>query len=97
MNNLTEVIKFTRGPGKYKYTAYLKSGKKVNFGDSNYQHYKDSVPRSLGGGLWSHKNHLDPERRRLYRLRHGGIVTKSGESACKIKYSACWFSYNYLW
>jgi len=88
---------FSIGPGKYKYSAHLKNGKIVNFGHKDYQQYKDSVPVRMGGGLWSHKNHLDPERRRRYRLRHGGIMTKNNQHACKIKYSACWFSYNYLW
>lgn len=91
------VDKFVLGPGKYKYTAILKTGKRVNFGHRDYQQYKDSVPVSKGGGKWKHKNHNDSVRRSSYRARHGGIITKSGKYAHQVKYSPAWFSYYYLW
>ena len=69
-----------------KYTAVVyKDRKKIgtyNFGDKRYQHYKDLVSNT-----YEHLNHNDPERRRLYRLRH-----KEGEFP-----SSAWFSYNLLW
>lgn len=89
--------RFVRGPGKYKYTAILPDGKRVNFGHRDYQHYRDSVPRSMGGGLWSSKDHGNQSRRENYRRRHSGVRTKSGERAYLKKYSPSWFSYHYLW
>ncbi len=84
-------IKFQKGPKGKKYTAILPDGSKVYFGDSDYEQYKDSVPKNLGGNLWAHKNHLDPERRRLYRIRH------KAQGHYKVKYSPAWFSYYFLW
>jgi len=90
-------VKFVKGPSKYKYTAILKDGRRVNFGHRDYQHYKDSVPKRLGGKLWSHNDHNDKERRQRYRRRHEAIKTKSGKPAYKVKYSPSWFSYHFLW
>lgn len=59
--------------------------KKVPFGDIRYQHYFDAVPLKL----YSHLNHNDPNRRRLYRLRHKGEEKK--------KFSSGYFSFRYLW
>lgn len=84
-------VKFILGPNKYKYTAILPNGTKVNFGDKNYEHFKDSVPKELGGGIWSFKDHNDKSRRDNYIKRH------SAEGYHKVKYSPAWFSYNYLW
>lgn len=81
------MIKFTVGPGKFKYQALLPNGKKVNFGDKNYQQFHDKVPL----GLYSHLDHNDPVRRKAYRARH------SAQGYHLIKYSPSWFSYNYLW
>lgn len=97
MGELDEVVKFIRGSGKYKYTAHLKNGKKVNFGHRDYQQFKDIVPISKGGGLWRHKDHEDSKRRENYRKRHGGVRTKTGGKAYQVKYSPSWFSYHYLW
>lgn len=91
---------FEKGPGRYKYTAFIpknKSYKKVNFGHKDYEHFKDSVPKSLGGGIWSHKDHSDKKRRENYRARHSGILNKEGNPAYKDRYSPSWFSYHYLW
>lgn len=88
---------FVKGPGKYKYTAVLPDGKRVNFGHRDYQQYRDSVPRRLGGGLWSSKDHGDRKRRDSYRKRHGGVRTSTGAKAVMKKYSPAWFSYHYLW
>jgi len=94
---LPKGIKFQKGPGKKKYTAILPNGKRVHFGDRDYQQYKDSVPKRLGGGLWSSKDHLDPERRRNYRKRHGEMRCKDGEKCISKRYSPAWFSYYFLW
>lgn len=90
-------IRFTKGPGKKKYRAHLPNGRTTDFGHRDYQHYKDSVPKSQGGGLWSHKDHKDPDRRRNYRARHGGVLLKNGKRAIDTKYSPAWFSYYFLW
>lgn len=99
MKKLKPGIKFIKGSGFKKYTAIIpistdknkKKFIKVSFGDQRYEHYKDIVPKNLGGGLWSHKNHYDKERRKRYRIRHGatGYYLK--------EYSPAWFSYYFLW
>ena len=94
---LQKGIIFKKGVGTKKYTAILPSGKKVHFGHSDYEHYKDSVPKKLGGGIWSHKNHLDPQRRKNYRKRHGGMMCKDGTKCISKRYSPAWFSYYFLW
>jgi len=90
-------IRFVKGKGKHKYTAILPNGKKVSFGHKDYQHYKDSVPKNKGGGLWTHKNHMDKARRKSYRARHGGLYCKNGRKCITVKYSPAWFSYYFLW
>lgn len=89
--------RFVPGPGRYKYTAVLPSGKRVHFGHRQYQHYRDAVPRSMGGGRYARLNHVDKARRRNYRARHAGVRTKSGRRAYTVRYSPSWFSYHFLW
>jgi len=93
MPSLPRGIRFIEGPGAKKYTAILPNGKKVNFGDRNYEQYEDSVPIALGGGLWSHKDHKDPIRRKNYRTRHGGMRCKNGDQCIAREYTPAWFSY----
>lgn len=95
--SLPKGTKFEKGPGRYKYTAILPDGKRVNFGHRDYQHFRDRVPKNKGGKLWSHKDHNDKERMENYRARHRGILSKSGTPAYKKKYSPSWFSYHFLW
>lgn len=90
-------IRFEKGPRCSKYTAILPDGKRVNFGHKSYQQFKDSVPKSKGGGLWSHKDHGDPIRRDNYRQRHGSRKNPQGKLYKDIKYSPEWFSYYFLW
>jgi len=97
MPDLSGVDHFERGSYPSKYVAILKDGKRVKFGHQDYEQYKDSVPKNMGGGKWSHKDHGDSTRRASYRRRHQGVQTKSGRPAYKVKYSPSWFSYNYLW
>lgn len=94
---MVKVVEFVRGRGNHKYTAILSDGKRVSFGDKRYQHYKDRVPKKLGGGKWSHKDHLDAKRRKNYRDRHGGMRNSQGKRYVDIKYTPAWFSYRYLW
>ncbi len=89
--SLPDGIRFVKGPNGKKYTAIMPDGRRVNFGASGYEQYKDSIPKNLGGQLWAHKNHLDETRRKSYRARHGA------QGYYKIKYTPAWFSYYFLW
>lgn len=95
--SLPKSIRFHLGPKDKKYTAILPNGKLVHFGHKSYQQYKDQVPKKLGGGLWTSKNHLDPVRRKNYRSRHSGIMCKDGSRCIDTRYSPAWFSYYFLW
>jgi hypothetical protein len=84
-----EFLGFEKSRNKYKkYDAILYKNnryKRVPFGASSYQQYKDTT----GLGLYTKLNHNDKERRRLYRLRHAGEQ--------KNLYSSGYFSWYYLW
>lgn len=95
--SLPRGTKFEKGPGRYKYTAILPDGKRVNFGHRDYQHFRDRVPKNKGGKLWSHKDHNDKDRMENYRSRHRGVKTRANTPAYKKKYSPSWFSYHFLW
>lgn len=85
-------IRFIKSDRQYKkYCAVLenRSNKKlvkVHFGDNRYQHYKDTT----GLKDYTHLNHNDPERRRLYRIRHNKEIKSE-------YYSPGYFSFYYLW
>jgi len=101
--SLAPGVRFERGPGRYKYTAIVPSKdarggeKRVHFGHKDYEQYRDRVPKARGGGLWSHKDHRDVQRRANYRRRHEGVRTKDGSRAYEVPYSPSWFSYHFLW
>jgi hypothetical protein len=57
----------------------------TSFGDKRYQHYEDKI-----SDHYSHLNHYDEERRRLYRLRH------KNDHIGNPNYAGFW-SYHYLW
>jgi hypothetical protein len=65
----------------------------VDFGDTRYQHYKDTTPLKL----YSDLDHKDTTRRDNYRKRHSQIKLKDGRLSYKVKFTPAWFSYNYLW
>jgi hypothetical protein len=74
-----------------KYNALLfkkENGKiyAVPFGDNRMEHYHDKT----GLNMYPMQTHKDPERRRLYHLRHSKDV-KEG------MYSPGYFSMKYLW
>jgi hypothetical protein len=58
----------------------------IHFGDNRYQQYKDTT----GLQVYTHKNHLNKQRRNRYRKRHS-VYLKPGY------YSAGYFSFYYLW
>lgn len=73
-----------------KYDAILenkqsKKIKRIPFGDSRYQQFKDRT----GLGSYTHLDHKDADRRLRYLSRH--------ENDRHQKYSSGWFSANYLW
>jgi len=74
---------FTRSidPNK-KYDVYKNGNKIASFGARSYEQYRDKI------GLYSHKDHLDRNRRKRYYLRHGKMAKKE---------SPKWFSHRYLW
>jgi hypothetical protein len=72
-----------------KYDAILKNKitmktKIISFGSLDYQHYEDKAL-----GIYSHLNHYDKQRRKLYKCRHNKDL--------KNKYSSGYFSNKYLW
>lgn len=84
-------FEWSKGTGFKKYRVVVtfpdKSHKIVQFGDRRYEQYKDSSPL----GLWSHLDHGDKTRRTRYKKRHGA------QGHQRVKYSAAWFSWHYLW
>lgn len=75
-----------------KYDVYY-NNKWIPFGDSRYQHYKDTT----GLKLYSHLDHLNKKRRENYRNRHKAILLKNKQPAYKNMNSPSYWSYNYLW
>ena len=74
-----------------KYNAILidkktKKERRVPFGDSRFEQYKDST----GLGLYSKQDHGDKKRRALYHLRHMKDIKP-------LHYSPGYFSMRYLW
>lgn len=86
-----KLLRFEPSKTKHKkYDAILlneqtKRTKRVPFGDTRYEQYKDQT----GLGKFTHKNHLDKQRRQAYHKRHA--------SDKKNKFSAGYFAAKYLW
>ena len=60
--------------------------RRVAFGDSRYQQYKDTT----GLGLYTKLDHGDATRREAYRSRHGKDIRADN-------FSAGYFAMKYLW
>ena len=57
----------------------------IHFGHTNYQQYKDKT------GIWKHKDHGDPVRRKLYRERHAkDLETDEPVTAGKLAMAILW-------
>lgn len=86
-----EFIRFEKAKAENKkYSAILldtktKKLKRVNFGQLPYKHYKDTT----GLGLYKNLDHGDEKRRESFRARF--------KENSKVKYSATWFAYHFLW
>lgn len=97
------IVKFMKGPRGKKYTAIVeekgtRKRRKIHFGASDYQQYKDRTPL----GLYSHKDHGTRKRMQNYFSRHSG--TRSRSKAIKLErkkskgyYNAKILSHEYLW
>ena len=98
------LIKFEKSKisGK-KYTAYIqnratKKIRKIHFGASDYEQYKDRTPLKL----YSHKNHNNRKRMQNYLNRHSGTKKRGSAIALEKKksqgyYNAKILSHVYLW
>ena len=78
--NMVKLKKSTRKNKKY---MVLHKGKWIHFGDTRYQQFKDQTMLKL----YSHLDHGDVRRKKLYYARHG--PAKPG--------TAKYFAHKYLW
>lgn len=82
-------LKWFPGTGYKKYRVEVYEGAKriktISFGDKRYEHYRDRTPLRL----YSHLDHLDPQRRAAYKKRH--------EKDRHTPLTAGYFADKYLW
>ena len=86
-----------------KYTAFIKNKtskkiRKLHFGASDYEQYKDRTPLKL----FSYKNHNNRRRMQNYFNRHSGTKKRSKAIALEKRkskgyYNAKILSHTYLW
>lgn len=90
---MVKVGKYTyeKSTRKNKKLMTVVDGKKIHFGNPKYQHFKDKT------GIWSNKNHGDPERRKSYLSRAKGIKLKDGSLAWKNPKSPNYHAVKILW
>ena len=95
------IVDIQPGPKGKKYQATVRGPegtRKINFGDSAMEQYRDSTPVQQ----YSSQDHGDPKRRKAYFQRHSGVGTK-GEALQKEKresqgmYTAKILAHRYLW
>lgn len=86
--------------GKYNYEKSTRKdkklmtvvdGKKVHFGNPQYQQFKDK------SGIWKKLDHNDPERRKNYLARSSGIKNKKGQLTKNIPSSPNYHAIRILW
>jgi hypothetical protein len=75
-----------------KYSVITPKGKKINFGQLPYKHFKDTAL-----GLYSDLNHNNKKRQKNYCARSARIKNKKGELTKNNKESANHYSMKYLW
>ena len=98
-----KILRFEKGPFPKKYTAYIKNKntkkiRKLHFGDSRYQQYKDRTPLKL----YKSKNHGTRKRMQNYYSRHSGTkkrveAIKREKRKSKGYYTPKILSHIYLW
>jgi hypothetical protein len=77
-------------PAKKLYA--LVEGKKIYFGDTSYEHFKDAT-----GLLPKSQNHLDEKRRKSYLARASKIKDKSGNLTSTNPTSPNYHAIKILW
>jgi len=86
--------------GKYNYEKSTRKdkklmtivdGKKVHFGNPNYQHFKDKT------GIWKSLDHGDKERRQNYLSRASGIKDGQGNLTKNNPLSPNYHAIRILW
>ena len=75
-----------------------KKTRKIHFGSTSYQQYKDRTPQEF----YKELNHLDKKRRKSYFQRHSGVKTKKEALEKEIRESGGLFnakilSHKFLW
>ena len=96
MNTENLYIIFKSKSKNKKYSVYvMKDGKKtlIHFGDTTYQHYKDTTPLKL----YSNLDHNDKVRQKSYLARAKGIKNKQGDLTWRDKNTSNYYSVKYLW
>ena len=98
-----KILRFERGPPGKKYTAYIQDKKtkklrKLHFGASDYEQFKDRTPLKL----YAHKNHNTRRRMQNYFNRHSGTKKRGQAIALEKKKSKGYYtpkilSHVYLW
>ena len=82
---------YEKSDRKGKKLMTIVDGKKIHFGDSKMEQFKDKT------GIWSSKDHNDKERRKNYLSRAKGIKNKQGELTYKDPKSANYHAVRILW
>lgn len=82
---------YEKSDKKGKKLMTVVDGKKVHFGDSKMEQFKDKT------GIWKKKDHGDKERRKSYLARARGIKNKQGELTYKDPTSANYHAVRILW
>jgi hypothetical protein len=86
-------MKFEKSERKNKKYKVKYAGKYIHFGDTRYEHFKDTT----GLGLYSDLDHNDKKRKKNYCERTKYITDKEGNYTKYNKNSANYYSRKYLW
>jgi hypothetical protein len=87
-------MKFQKSPIKNKkYRVITPKGNIIDFGDTRYEHYKDTTPLKLYKNL----DHNDKYRKDLYLKRAKKIRDINGNLTYNNQERANYYSINYLW
>lgn len=82
---------YEKSTRKDKKLMVIVDGKKIHFGNPNYQHFKDKT------GIWKSLDHGDPKRRKNYLARSKGIKNKEGKLTKDIETSPNYHAIRILW
>ncbi len=82
---------YEKSTRKDKKLMVIVNGKKIHFGNPNYEQYKDKT------GIWKELDHLDKNRRKNYLTRSAGIKNKEGKLTKDMETSPNYHSRLILW